>query len=198
MKKSIQKAPVLKDRIPTAISLPESFLESIFTGFSVMRDGREVVCIRYSMGSEEKRSFLPFYDHRPQVIAAANSFDRDPSPPNALELLKALGSAAEVEVKRRAVAGEASFFVNFWPTDERWPEMVLSGTENDLKPHELEKGLSASGTEALWYWVGILPLERDDRGDRGLKVVHISLIRRPAEAPSRGEGRRGTERRRLR
>jgi hypothetical protein len=163
-----------------------------------MKNGKEDVCVRYSMGSEEKRSFLPFYDHRPAVIEAAKAFDQEPSPPNALGLLKALGASADVEVKRRAVAGEAVFFVNFWPTEDRWPETLFSGAQSDLEPAELSKGQTASGIEALWYWVGILPLERDAEGDRGLKVVHLSLIRKPPEAQPRSDERGGPLRRRPR
>lgn len=198
MKKSMKKGPVLEDRVPAKISLPESFLESIFTGFSVMKDGKEDVCVRYSMGSEEKRSFLPFYDHRPTVIAAAKEFDQQPSPPNALALLKALGEAAEVEVKRRSVRNEEVFFVNFWPGDDCWTDIILSGSETDLHPAELDKGLSGSGINALWYWFGILPLERDAEGDRGLKVVHISLTRKPAEPAPAAQARPDIARRRPR
>jgi hypothetical protein len=179
MRTSARKGPILDERIPVKVSIPESFLESIFTGFSVMRSGKEDVCVRYSMGSEANKSFLPFYDHRPAVIESARAFDREPSPDNALTLLNALGKNAELELKRRSVRQEDFYFVNFWPTAERWPAAVLSGNETDLQPEAMANGLCASGTDALWYWFGILPLEQAAAG-RGLKVVHVSLARKPA------------------
>ncbi len=175
MKNTMRKGYVLEDRVSVEISLPESFLESIFTGFSIMKEGKEDLCVRYSMGSEEKKSFLPFYDHRPAVIEAAKFFDRDPSPMNALALVKALRQNAELEVKKRAVKREEFFYVNYWPTDDRWPEAALFGRETDLNPDELERGLSLSGTDALWYWFGIVPLEFAADTRKGLKIVHLWL-----------------------
>jgi len=162
----------LVERTGVTLRLPQSFYEAIFGGFTVMRHDGAERCVRFAVGDEEQGCFLPFYDHRPLVLAASRVFDADPSAPNALALFRELGEPADLEVCAREVKGVAAAFVNLWEPTEK-PRAELVGAEEPWGPETLSRGASLVGRRALWYWVGLVPLP-----PAGLRLLHVAVLTR--------------------
>lgn len=163
----------LVGRVTSRIDFPPSFLERVFGSFSVFRAGGEDQCVRYAIGDEELRCFVPVFDHRPAVLAAAKVFDADPGPEAALLLVSSLSASADVEVGRRTGKAGPHPFLSLFPPRGREPRYAMTGSEEDFDPAALREGIACDGREAAWYWVGILP--RPEGAPGGVKLVHLSL-----------------------
>lgn len=171
-KRTAGESTTLVERTGVGLQLPQSFYESIFAGFAVMRHEGTDRCVRFAVGDEDKGCFLPFYDHRPLVIAAARIFDAEPSAPNALALFRELREPAEVEVRTRHVKDQAVPFVNLWEcAGPKAGDLV--GTEDVWDAKSLSHGTALPGRFALWYWLGLVPT-----GQGALRLVHLALLPR--------------------
>jgi len=160
------------ERTAVELQLPQSFYESIFAGFAVMRHDGKDRCVRFAVGDEEKGCFLPFYDHRPLVIAAARVFDAEPSALNALALFRELREPADVEVRTRQVKDQGVPFVNLWECQGA-KQGNLVGTEDAWDADALSRGAALAGRPALWYWLGLVPAV-----EGSLRVVHLAVLSR--------------------
>jgi len=169
-KRGSGESGTLVGRTRVTLRLPQSFYETIFAGFAVMRHDGGDRCVRFAVGDEEQGCFLPFYDHRPLVIAAARIFDAEPSAPNALALFRELREPADLEVRTRQVKDRPVPFVNLW--EAQGPKAAeLHGTEDAWDASSLSRGKSLPGRAALWYWLGLVPA-----ADGGLRVVHLAVL----------------------
>ncbi len=171
-RRTARDSETLVERTGVTLRLPESFYETIFRGFTVMRHDGADRCVRFAVGDEEQGCFLPFYDHRTLVLAAARVFDAEPSALNALALFRELGEPAELEVRARDVKGRPEAFVNLWEPVGK-PCAELSGADEPWGPGTLSRGASLVGRPALWYWVGLVPLP-----EAGLRLLHLTVLPR--------------------
>jgi len=166
------ESETLVGRTGVELRLPRSFYETIFADFAVMRHDGSDRCVRFAVGDEEQGCFLPFYDHRPLVMAAARVFDAEPSAPNALALFRELREPADLEVRSRPVKNQAVPFVNLWEAQApRAAELV--GTEDAWDAAALARGASLPGRQALWYWLGLVPVAQGC-----LRLVHLAVLPR--------------------
>ncbi len=171
-RRAARETETLVERTGVTLRLPQSFYEAIFGGFTVMRHDGAERCVRFAVGDEEQGCFLPFYDHRPLVLAAARVFDAEPSAPNALALFRELGEPADLEVRSREVKGRAAAFLNLWEPAGK-PSAELAGADEPWDPGALARGVSLVGRRALWYWVGLVPLP-----EASLRLLHVALLPR--------------------
>lgn len=160
-------------RVTARIDLPPSFLEGVFGSFSVFRADGEDQCVRYAIGTEELRCFVPVFDHRPAVLAAAKVFDKDPGPEAALQLVSSLSKPADVEVGRRTGKAGQHPFLSLFPARSAEPRYSLEGSEQEFDPAALRAGIAHDGRDAAWYWLGVLPSPAG--AETGLKLVHLCL-----------------------
>jgi hypothetical protein len=142
----------LTGRITARIEFPPAFLEGVFGSFSVFRTEGEDRCVRYAVGNEALRCYLPIFDHRPGVLWAAKAFDLEPGPEAALALVRKLSESADVEVGRRTGKGGAYPFLSLHPAARSRPRCAVTGTEKDFDAGALPTGIAFDGREAVWYW----------------------------------------------
>jgi hypothetical protein len=171
----------LTDRITARVDFPRSFLESVFGSFSIFRAEGEDRCVRYAIGDEALQCYLPVFDHRPPVLAAAKTFDAKPDPEAALGLVSNLLAPADVQVGRRTGKAGGQPFLTLQPATQPKPRHQLTGSELDFDPETLSEGIACDGREAVWYWIGVLPMA--GRAKTGLKLVHLCLFEPPGYAP---------------
>lgn len=177
----MRKSDVLTARLGAELDLAGELLEDWVRGASIVRAAGEVRCARFTVGDEERGCFLPFYDHRPEVVEAAKSLGHTAAAVGVPRLVAALLAPCAVEVKARPAQGQRLPFVTLWPLEKGRTEVRVTARRETFGPEALAAGVASWGQNARWQWTGLLPSPGEE-----LTVLQVALERVPQqEAPRR-------------